>query len=430
MSRRLAHIGYALPALPLAALYLPVFSYIVPFYAAERDVALGALGTALILIRLFDAVSDPAIGWLSDRTPGAWARRLWLVAAVPLIMAATWAVFVPPESAGLAHAVLWLAALTLGWTMAQTPYVAWGAELEDSYDGRTRVTAWREALVLLGTLAATLLYVLGGEGGAGLAAVALLVVLALPVTVAAACLMAGEPRRPARRLSLAEGARAMAANAPFRRLLLAWFVNGAANGLPVTLFVFFVGHRLQAPEAVGALLLAYFAAAVGGVPLWVRIAGRMPKHRAWAWGMIYACAVFASVFWLEPGDVAGFAVISVLTGLALGADLALPPSIQADVVETDRLATGAARAGLFFALWQVATKAALALSSGTALILLGAAGFVPTAAVGASPPEAMAALTWLYAGVPIALKLVAIGLMWRFPLDRDRLEALRAAQPA
>ena len=118
-----------------------------------------------------------------------------------------------------------------------------------------------------------------------------------------------------------------------------------------------------------------------------------------------------------------FAVISVLTGLALGADLSLPPAIQADVVELDTLRTGAARAGLFFAIWQVATKAALALSSGLALIALDRAGFEAGPGNGAF---ALTALAVLYAGSPILLKLGAVALMWGFPLDRSALAAARA----
>jgi len=99
------NLAYALPALPLAALYLPLFSYVTPFYANERGVDIAALGAAWIAIRMFDAVSDPLAGWLSDRTVRVIGRRGWVILAVPLILVATWQAFVPPEDAGLPHAV-------------------------------------------------------------------------------------------------------------------------------------------------------------------------------------------------------------------------------------------------------------------------------------------------------------------------------------
>lgn len=424
-------IAYALPAFALAVLYLPLFSYVTPFYVAERGVDVAALGLAWIAIRMFDAVSDPLMGWLSDRTPARWGRRrLWLGLSVPVILMATWQAFVPPEGAGLAHAVIWLFAVTLGWTMAQTPYAAWGAELASDYHDRTRVTAWREAVVLVGTLAATILYFQAGQGGAGLRALALCVIVVLPVTVAVAAWrvpdrLAGTPVR----LDFRTGLRTLRENLPFRRLLLAWFFNGAANGVPVTLFLFFVADRLGAGgqdfligsgedaaaiPVAGACLLVYFASAILGVPFWSWLARRLGTHRTWGLAMLWSCVIFAWALTLGKGDVISFLWISGLTGLAFGADLSLPPAIQADVVELDNQRTGAARAGLFFAIWQVVTKAALALSSGLALIALGWVGFQ---AGGTNTEGALWTLTILYAGVPIVLKLVAVALMWRFPLD-------------
>lgn len=422
-------VAYALPAFGLAVLYLPLFSYVTPFYVAERGVDVAALGLAWIAIRMFDAVSDPLIGWVSDRTPARLGRRrLWLCLSVPVILLGVWQAFVPPAEAGLGHAIFWLFVVTLGWTMAQTPYAAWGAELAPDYHGRTRVTAWREAVVLVGTLAATVLYFQAGEGGSGLRALALCVMVALPLgvlltAVAVPDRLATEPVR----LDFRTGLAALKENLPFRRLLLAWFFNGAANGVPVTLFLFFVADRLAAEgqdfalgdgpgdtiPVAGACLLAYFFAAILGVPFWSALARRIGKHRAWGAAMLWACLIFCWALTLREGDFMAFLAISVLTGLAFGADLSLPPAIQADVVELDTQRTGAARAGLFFAIWQVVTKAALALSSGLALILLGWVGFE---AGGQNDATALWTLSLLYAGVPIVLKLVAVALMWRFPL--------------
>ncbi|MEM8791211.1 MAG: MFS transporter [Pseudomonadota bacterium] len=411
---------YALPALAFAALYLPLFTYVTPFYVAERGVDLAALGAAWIAIRMFDAVSDPAMGWLSDRTRLRWGRRrIWLVLAAPLVVFACWQAFVPPEDAGLGHAVLWLFLLTLGWTMAQTPYAAWGAEIATGYDDRARITGWREALVLVGTLLTTILYFGGGEGGDGLRLIALVLAVLIPATVAAAVLGMSEPREvPTHRLGLREGARTLAQNDLFRRLLIAFFINGAANALPASLLLFFVEYRLGAPEALAWLVPLYFVCAVAGVPFWTWIARKSTKHRAWGGAMLYACAVFTGCLFLGDGDVLAYAAVVVLTGLALGADMSLPPAIQADVIALDERDTGSARAGIFFAIWQVATKAALAIASGLGFIVLGWSGFV---AAENNTETALLTLSVLYAGVPVALKLVAVALMWNFPLDRETL---------
>lgn len=426
--RSITLLTYALPAFALAIVYLPLYSYVTPFYASERGVDVAALGLAWILIRMFDAVTDPVMGWLSDRTPARLGRRrFWLMLSVPVILLGTWQTFVPPESAGLSHAVIWLFVVTLGWTMAQTPYAAWGAELAPDYRGRTRVTAWRESVVLMGTLGATILYFQAGEGGDGLRSLALCVLIWLPLSVLLTAFTVPDTAPVDRvRLNFSVGFQALRENQPFVRLLGAWFVNGLANGVPVTLFLFFSNDRLLASEsafdmggeaipAAAAFLLTYFLAAILAMPFWSWLAGRISKHRAWGVAMIWACSIFAFALTLGPGDIVPFLWVSILTGLAFGADLALPPSIQADVVELDTQRTGAARAGLFFAIWQVATKAALALASGLALIVLGLSGFV---ADGDNTPTALWTLSILYAGVPIAFKLFAVALVWNFPLGR------------
>jgi GPH family glycoside/pentoside/hexuronide:cation symporter len=208
----------------------------------------------------------------------------------------------------------------------------------------------------------------------------------------------------------------------FARLILAFFVNSAANALPAGLFLFFVGQRLGAPAWGGPLLIVYFGAAVLAAPLWPWLVRRHSKHRVWCWAMLYACVVFAAALLLREGDVVAFAIICVLSGAALGADLSLPTAIQADVVDLDTARTGDQRTGAFFALWSLAQKFALAGSGGAALILLGWIGFSPA---GANSAGVLTGLSLLYALAPIVLKLGAVTLMWRFPLGAAEQADLR-----
>ena len=201
----------------------------------------------------------------------------------------------------------------------------------------------------------------------------------------------------------------------FLRLLAAFVLNGFANGLPATLFLFFVARVLEAPQMQGPFLFLYFLCGVAGVPLWLAVSRRFGKHRTWSVAMLGACAIFITVPLLGPGDLWGFAAICVLTGLALGADLALPSSIQADVIDVDTVSSGARCSGLYFALWGLATKLSLALAVGLAFPVLELAGFRTDATGGGAAGLGM--LVALYAIVPVGLKLAAIALMWRFPLD-------------
>ncbi|WP_075214668.1 MFS transporter [Mongoliimonas terrestris] len=428
-------LAYALPALPLAVLTLP-FAIVVPnHYAAVLGLSLAQVGQVLLLVRLVDAISDPVVGILADRVRFGWGRRRgWFALSLPVTVAATWLVFVPPADAGL----LWLFAfgslLSIGMTLSLIPYWAWGAELATTYAERNRISAVREAAVVFGTLIATatpaVTQALGWGGPAeALLVLALFVAILLPVTGALALAAVPEPKDySAGRLQLRDGLRHLSRNKPFLVLLAAYLLNGLANGLPATLFLFFVGQVLQAPEQAGLVLFVYFLSGVAGVPLWLAVARRIGKHRAWCVAMIGASAVFALVPLLGPGDVGLFLGVCVLTGIALGADLVLPASIQADVVDVDTAESGEQRTGTYVAAWGLATKAALALAVGISFPILNAAGFDATGET--TTAAGLQALALLYAAVPVLMKAAAIWLMWGFPLDaagqadlRRRIEA-------
>ena len=420
-------LAYGLPALPLAALTLPVYIYLPTFYAQGLGLGLGAVGTILLLARLWDVVSDPLVGWATDRLRTRWGRRRpWIVGSAPLLMLSLWQLFVPPADAGLGHLLGWSLLLYLAWTATMLPLWAWGAELSGDYHERSRVAGYREAFIILGTvLAAAAPQLVGAEPGSGeaLRAIAIGTLLLLPLALAVLLLRVPERPAPAgRRLRLRRGLRLMAANRPFRRLILAYFLNGAANGLPATLFPLFAQHWLGRPEMGGLLLLAYFACGILAVPGWLALSRRLGKHRTWCWAMLGVCLAFAAVPLVGTGQVGAFLAICIVTGLALGADLVLPPAMQADVVDLDTARTGTPRTGLYFALWGMATKLVTALAVGVAFPLLDLAGFE---AAGPNEGPALAMLVVLYALAPVGLKLLAVGLMWNFPVDAAQHAALR-----
>jgi len=422
-------VAYGAPALPLAALVLPVYVFLPQFYATQVGLGLSAVGTLLVLARLWDVATDPLIGVLSDRVATRFGRRRpWVVAGTPVVMLAVWHLFVPPDGAGPAHLLVWSLLLYVGWTMMILPLSAWGAELSPDYHERSRISAFREGFVVIGTLAAlavpaALGYVDADEAGPALRVVAIMVVVLLPLCVAALVLRTPEPPRVRReRVSLRQGIAVLARNAPMRRLVSAYLLNGVANGLPATLFLLFVANVLEESDKAGVLLFVYFLSGIVAVPVWVRLSYRFGKHRVWSGAMIWACVVFVWVPLLGPGDLWLFAAVCVLTGVSLGADLVLPASMQADVVDLDTLETGEQRTGVFFAIWGMVTKLALAGAVGLAFPLLDLAGFEDGARNSAT---ALFALSGLYALAPVIFKAAAIVLMVGYPITAERQADVR-----
>lgn len=424
-------VAYGLPAVPLAALTLPLYVLVPTFYTETLGLSLASVGLALLMIRIFDAVNDPLIGWAADRIRPRFGRRRTLFAiSLPLTALAAYMLFSPPADVTPAWLIGWGLALSLGYTSAVIPFSAWGAELATNYHQRSRIAGWREGLTLLGTLIAIALpFAIGferGDGLHGLAALGWLVLIALPLMGAAAVVGAPEPVEHSRtRVPLKAGLGHLARNRPFLRLIAAFFLNGLANGIPATLFLYFVSARLGLPEARGPLLFLYFLCAIAGVPLATWAARKVGKHRAWCYAMLAACVAFAPAPLLPEGSIAAFAVICAATGVLLGFDLVLPPAIQADVIDVDTAVSGEQRSGTYFAAWSLATKLSLAGGVGIVFPILAGFGFDPAASTDGSAPG-LAALAVAYAWAPIAAKLVSIALMWNFPLDEAQQTALRA----
>ncbi len=425
---------YALPALALAMPTIPAYVYLPTFYAETLGLGLTATGTVLLLARMLDVITDPMVGILSDRFPTRWGRRKpWILVGGMLAAIALVQLFQPPAAVTTAHLLIWSVILYLGWTMVAVPYTAWGAELSTDYHERSRITGAREGAMIVGVIGASsmppIATALGYNQQQGLAAVAWLAIAigapAIAVLLWRVREIVGRPDRSRGSAGPLSASREILSNRPFVRLLSAWFINGLANGLPAVLFLLYLKHGLGVGAVVqGVFILAYFVSGVAAIPLWLRLSARFGKHRAWCAAMVLACLAFVWVPLLAPGDLVAFFVICVVTGMALGADLALPPAMQADVVDLDSLRTGKRRAGAFFALWSMATKLALACAVGLAFPALDMLGFD---ANGTNDRTTILVLAILYAGVPTLLKIVAIVVTWNHPITAKRQALIQKA---
>lgn len=276
---RRALLAYALPALPLAVLTLPLYVVVPQFYNEVLGLPIAAVGQTLLLVRLIDAFADPVTGLLADRfRPRFGRRRLWLVLATPFTAIAAAMVFVPGPSSTTLYLFGWGSLLSIASTATLVPYTAWGAELSTTYSGRSRVAAYREVAVVAGSVLAILATALIPQFGLGgdpevLELFALFIGLGLPLAVVTLIIVVAEPKDRSRRApGFREGLLHLLANAPFRRLIAAFLVNGLANGLPATLFLFYVAEKLGAPDWRGPLLLLYFLCGMVGVPGWLALA--------------------------------------------------------------------------------------------------------------------------------------------------------------
>jgi Na+/melibiose symporter-like transporter len=396
--------AYGALGLPLAAAALPVYVHLPNLYGGVLGMNLALLGAVLLVARLADAFVDPLLGALADRLQ---RPRLLIALGVALLVAGLAVVFNPPGALWW-----WLAAalvpVYLGFSLASIAFQAWGALLGETPHERTRVSAWREGFGLAGVVLASVApTLLAPRMEDGLSRFSLVLASVAAVCASLTLLRAPQPARPPARAALGLAALAVPfANPAFKPLFAAFIANGIAAALPATLVLFFVNDALRAPQLAGAFLAAYFLAGAASLPLWTALARRMGKRSAWLASMAASVAAFAGALALGPGDVAGFAAVCLLSGLALGGDLALPPAMLADAI---RARGDEPRAGAYFGMWNFATKLNLALAAGLALPLLALAGYVPGGSA------ALAPLYFAYCLLPCALKLAAAAILLKVP---------------
>ena len=428
-------LSFGSVSMPVSLLAIGLFMFLPTVYSASSGISMGEVGAIIFATRLWDFVTDPLVGWLSDKTRSRFGRRIpWMTLAwLPLSIAA-YKLFIPPPGVGASYLAFWSFVLFLSGTSLFMPYTAMGAELSTSYNERSRVFGYRHIFAVLGTLTAALLFWFVNRPGVynpeadALELIAWVGLILLPIALVATLLTTRE--RPldtsmARAdIRWKDGMRVMFGNRTYLRILGCYLFNGIANAVPVTLIFFYVRSVLEAPDWTPIILALYFGAAICGTPLWLYWARRWGKHISWRIAMLVAAATLVFVPLLGAGDVGWFVVMAVILGVTLGADLAMPAAMLADVVDQDILATGRQRTGIYFAVWAMAAKFAAAAAVGVALPILEFAGYIANMY---NETGALLTLSLLFGLCPVFFKLLAVLFVWRYPLTAARQAEIREA---
>lgn len=391
-------LAYGGLGLPLAFAALPLYVHLAPFYSGV--ISLSLLGAILLALRFLDAAIDPLIGALFDRFPHP---RTLVALSLPVLGLGWIGVFTLPETWPVVPWLIGMLTLTtVGYSLATVVHTSWGARLSNVPHERTRLFAAREGFGLIGVvLAAALPTVLAATLAEGLARMGW-IFLGLLLVFAALTLAATPPMQ---RSARSPGLRAMLrplANPAFARFAPGYLLNGVAAALPATLVIFFIDDVLQLASHSGLFLVIYFLSGALGLPLWVRLAKRIGTLDTWLLSMALSIAAFSGAFWLGAGDLVGYALVCAASGLALGADLALPPALVADMIDADP----APQPGAYYGLMSFFAKLTLALAAGLALPLLDFLGYAPGGGN-------LFALSATYALLPILMKLGALAWFWR-----------------
>ncbi len=235
---------------------MPMMLYLNNFYASDVGIPLLQLANLLLFARVFDLITDPLVGYLSDHTRTRWGRRKpWMVASLPFLMLGLYKVLIPDPGADIWYLFRWLMVMWLGWTMLMIPYYAWGAELTTDYDDRTRVTGWRAAMGSVGSLMSITLPIVaimwfdlnGIAGIMRLTAIAALILIPVAVLITVTTVKE-EPNLRVPAIQLFDGLKVMLNNGCFRWLVIAFMISSVGLAVIMPLIEFYAFSVLVASQ--------------------------------------------------------------------------------------------------------------------------------------------------------------------------------------
>lgn len=411
----------------------PGLAILPALYAKDFGFALTTLSLAMFWLRLSDAVMDPLVGYLSDRTRTRWgSRKPWIVASVFVLVPACYLLYVPGEAPTIWQFVVAYFLYFLGWAMFDIPYTAWGAEIARSYEERSRLSVARNFFTNLGLLAISLIPLLPWMSSTSMSFevtgfIAALMAILFPAVVVAMVVTVPGVSMPSTHaaVSIGETLRAIRGNPPLLIFLGVASLSDVAVGAASAMFFIFFDTYLGIGEHFTLIFVTAIAVSTASLRVWQAVVRRHSKQALLVLCLVLGAVQSASILLLDPGEWAlplyiGF--LSLYYIAAVGREVALY-SMIGDIVDYDTLKTGANRAGQLSSAWMVLRKLGYALGPVIGMYLAGVLGYDPGAAQ--NDATAIFGLKAANGYLPAILLAAAALLATRFPITPERHRVIR-----
>jgi Na+/melibiose symporter-like transporter len=424
-------IGFSLPALGLNALLTSVFVFLPSLYAEHRGLGTAAVGFIFLMAKFTDMIAAPIWGLFMDSYKTRWGRRRpWLALSVPILMLAILMIYNPPESAAALYLFAWLTTLYMGWNAWTISHTSWALELSRDYDRRARITGLLQVMVMIGgiliSLVPTIMERLASPTYEEKAsAIGWFLIIVLPITATICLLSVPERETPNRpHLGFRKGAAILFSNMALFRLLVANALLSFSTYFVQGLFVFFVAYTLNLEDRIGSILVFLVIGGLIGLPIWIKLSENRSKHGAMQIAVITGALAPLLLLILPSGQLALTTAAFLVVGLNTSANEFLPRAMMADVCDQDHLQSGSERMGLYYSLLQLSSKFASGMGIFIGFSFLSVFGFDPELGLD-NTAEALQRLRYLIVALPMIAYLVVIGLMWRYPINREKQHEMR-----
>ncbi|MCB1691130.1 MAG: MFS transporter [Pseudomonadales bacterium] len=434
-------VAYGAPGVGAGYMYLLLGLYIMKFSTDVLLIAPAVMGTIFGISRVWDAVSDPLVGYMSDRTSSRLGRRRsWLLfSIVPLSLTFIW-VFSPPESMTGVALIAWMAFGVIGFYSAATvfivPHMSLGAELTPNYHERSRLYGLRHAAFTAGSIFALVsMYLLIAAEQKGESVVRLTAFqLSTFASVLTAVLIFYAVYKLRERADFQGRVNAnpfgafndVWQNVHARLVIIATFIENIGSAVIGILTLYIAQYVVGRPELAAFIILSYMVPSTFSVPLWIPLSRRFGKIRLWVFSLLLTGVSFGGMFllpFLEQGSRVGLIFfLAVFAGLAAGCGGTIAPSIQSDIIDYDEYMTGERKEGSYFAAFNFVYKSATGVMIFIAGYVLQFAGFVPNQEQTMTVQVAMVTLYGLF---PLVCCTIGAIMLTRLTLDEAAHSKLR-----
>ncbi len=415
-----------------------VMSILFLYYLTDVvDIPPAIAGTIFMLGRIWDAVNDPLMGIISDRTRTRWGRRrpYFLFTALPMgalfiIMFYPYAI-ADPLLRACAYGLAYIA-FTTALTAYVVPYLGLMSELTDDYSERTSINNWRIVFSLVFGLAAAVLPKMLADSydDAQRGYLTASLTVAAAVTIFPVVLFAGireraRPPAPRAGLEVFRHARAVIANKAFRSLLLIYVGCFAGINVIEGFVVYYMKYWIGREDEMPILFVCVVLSSLVSLPAWGALSRRIGKERTVIGGL--GLWAVTQLLWipLTPATPSSVVyLVGVVVGLGYGCAHVLPWAMFPDVIDYDELETGERREGLYSGVMTFAMKTGNALALWLIGWILQLSGYVANAE---QTPTALGAIHYTMAAAPLLFIIIGLVAATKYPITRDRYTEIRAA---
>ncbi len=371
----LSILKYSFIVFPLAFAGIPIYLHAPDYYSTNLGIKIEIIGFALLLLRLIDAFLDPLIGYYSDKF--YYFRDKFIYIGSMNLILGFWMIFHPIDENILLWFCLGVFICTFGFSLVIINIQAFGGLWNISSKKIVVVMTTREGIGLIGLLVASVtppfLFMYYGDKNFHILSIILITIMLVSLIQFYFWYKNAEINKP----KVAGDSikyRKVFQNKRLKIFYLSYFLSSFAASIPATMIIFYVRDYLMAEKFLGLFLLIYFLSGALSMPLWKYFSRKYSTIHSWFFSMIFAFFSFIWAFFLEPNQIIGFFIICLMSGIAVGANLALPSAIIAEFITSNKYHDYASS---YYSITNFLSKFSLAIASGFVLPILGFLGYEP-----------------------------------------------------